>query len=580
MTKPTDELIGSLVLGRYRIVRPLAQGGMGAVYLARVEGAAGFSRPVVIKRVLPHLSETESSKAQFIREARILSNLQHPGIVGVIDFAEEHGALLMVLDYVHGYHLGQWLRYVRETRGQLPWELAVLVIMRVLAALHYAHSFTRSDGSRAEVVHRDVSPGNVLLDVDGNVRLLDFGIALMAEDKAGSYQTQDGTFKGKLPYVAPEIYSGEKATPKSDVYATGVLLYQLLSGQNPFAAKEMSETVRRVLTLVPSPLHTQRGDVPTALDGVIAKAMAKDPATRYQSADAFAADLRALLTRREDEIFAELSATIRRDFTGDMPSVLHLCTLEMLEASWRDAHSRLSDDFTPLKSSAPPAASETVVVNDGAPQPAAGFSGSSGSERAERRGVTGRQLALFMLGTALLAGGIATAVAILTRPGSPPKGHSFLVVEGANSRRNDARQSGSDSQASRPDPVPEPSPSDTRMEPSAAPSSPTRSTVGKPARAAPKGNDAATELSRAFGRKQGAVQRCFQAHIQNLEGTPQIAIHFAIDKAGHVTSATILPAQLGSTALGQCLVGVARSTEFGPQPEPRAFTIPIHARSE
>ncbi|HEU5074408.1 MAG TPA: protein kinase, partial [Polyangiaceae bacterium] len=131
MTKNRDELIGSLVLGRYRIVRPLAQGGMGAVYLARVEGAAGFSKPVVIKRVLPHLNDVKQSQAQFVREARILSNLQHPNIVGVIDFAEEQGALLMVLDYVHGYHIGQWLKYLGETGRRLPWEAAVLVISRV-----------------------------------------------------------------------------------------------------------------------------------------------------------------------------------------------------------------------------------------------------------------------------------------------------------------------------------------------------------------------------------------------------------------------------------------------------------------
>ncbi len=580
MTKNRSELIGSLVLGRYRVVRPLAQGGMGAVYLARVEGAAGFSKPVVIKRILPHLNDSKSSTAQFVREARILSNLQHPGIVGVIDFAEEQGALLMVLDYVHGYHLGQWLKYVCETRGQLPWEVAVLITMRVLEALHYAHTFTRSDGSRAEVVHRDVSPGNVLLDVDGNVRLLDFGIALMAEDRAGGYQTQDGTFKGKLPYVAPEIYASEKATPKSDVYATGVVLYQLLSGENPFAAKEMSETVRRVLTLKPSPLATLRNDVPPALDRAIAKAIAKDTTARYESAEAFASDLRALLTRREDEVFAELRAMVRADFTGDMPEVLHLNTLETLEAAWREGQPGPPESFRPLQSSLPPTVREKVVVNDGAHQLDGKLADLSSAQPSERRGVSGRQLALFMLGTALLAGGIATVVAMLARPPSPPKGHSFLVVEATDSRDSDGHQGHADSRTIGAEHRPEQSSSTAGIEARAAASNPAPQSVDKTTRPPSKGSDAALQLSRTFARKQGAIQGCFQTHTKKLEGAPQIAVHFDVDRTGRVTSATVLPASLASTALGLCLAGVARSTEFGPQPEARAFTIPIRARTE
>jgi eukaryotic-like serine/threonine-protein kinase len=126
MTEPRDELTGSLVLGRYRVVRAFAQGGMGAVYLARVEGSAGFAKPTVVKCVLPHLNQGQDGQEQFIREARILSNLRHPGIVGVVDFGEERGSLLMVLDYVHGYNLGQWVKYLSMRNRVLPWEEAAL----------------------------------------------------------------------------------------------------------------------------------------------------------------------------------------------------------------------------------------------------------------------------------------------------------------------------------------------------------------------------------------------------------------------------------------------------------------------
>lgn len=576
MIKIRDELIGSLVLGRYRIVRPLAQGGMGAVYLARVEGAAGFSKPVVIKRVLPHLNDVKHSKAQFVREARILSNLQHPGIVGVIDFAEEQGALLMVLDYVHGYHIGQWLKYVRETGRQLPWEAAVLVILRVLSALHYAHTFARSDGSKAEVVHRDVSPGNILLDLDGNVRLLDFGIALMAEDKA-NYQTQDGTFKGKLPYVAPEIYASEKATPKSDVYAAGVVLYQLLSGENPFAAKDMSATVRRVLTLEPPPIRELRTEVPPDLDRVIAKAIAKETRKRYQTAEAFAADLRALLPRREDEVVAELGAMIRADFTGDMPRLLHIHRLELLEAAWRDAQTGPDDSFTPLNSSVPPTVREKLIVAGVSPALGDDIVKPAAPPPPERRGVSGKQLVAAVIAAALLAGGIATAAVLLTRPAPAPTAQRFLVVE-ADGAKQQAAAAPATSEAEA-----EPRTTDTdsqRVLTVAAPSTPGAEPEARPSPKTPgPGAGDAAALSRAFARKQGAIQGCFQAHTQNLEGSPQLAIRFSVNAGGNVTAAAVQPAAIASTALGQCLQGVARSTEFGPQPEARSFTIPIHARA-
>src|SRR5512142_2569019 len=135
MTELHDRMIGQLLLGRYRIVQLLAQGGMGAVYLARVEGAAGFSKPVVIKRILPHLSDSVEDQERFISEAKILSTIHHPGIVDVIDFGKAGGAYLMVLEYVHGYHLGQWSKYVIRTRKVMPWAPSVQVIVSVLGAL-------------------------------------------------------------------------------------------------------------------------------------------------------------------------------------------------------------------------------------------------------------------------------------------------------------------------------------------------------------------------------------------------------------------------------------------------------------
>ena len=209
MSELDDRMIGQLVLGRYRIVRLLAQGGMGAVYLARVEGAAGFAKPVVVKRILPQLSDSIEDQERFIREAQILSNIRHPGIVNVIDFGKVEGAYLMVLEYVHGYHLGQWMKYVIRTREKMSWDVSVVVMLQVLAALHYAHTHQRSDGSRATIIHGDISPGNILLDVEGNVRLADFGIARIEAEQTTRKASTEGIFRGKLSYAAPELLASE-----------------------------------------------------------------------------------------------------------------------------------------------------------------------------------------------------------------------------------------------------------------------------------------------------------------------------------------------------------------------------------
>lgn len=574
-----DDWIGRRVLGRYRVIRPLARGGMGAVYLARIEGAAGFSKPAVIKRVLPHLSDAADSKAQFVREARILSNLQHPGIVGVIDFAEEKGAYLMVLDYVHGYHVGQWLKYLRSKRQNMPWEFAVLIMIRVLAALHYAHTFRRSDGSRAEIIHRDISPGNILLDLDGNVRLLDFGIARMEEEASNQYQTKDGTFKGKLPYVAPEIYGNEKAGPRTDVYSCGVVLYQLLTGENPFIAKSTSETVRRVLTLVPAPINATRDDVPPEIDPIIEKALAKEGNARYQTAEEFSNALRRLFVSGEAAVFAEMASAIRADFTADMPQKLDVFSLEELEASWREAQEGPEEQRVLLTSSAPPERTEVMdgreVALPADPQTPKETMALGETKPAPRPGLTGRQLLLGGAVAVLLAGVAAVLAVVLTRENSKPTQPHYLVVESPDNQPKETPPA----KSTAPEPVdaesPPAQPSDTTPAPSAtgAPEA-TSKASSKATRAS---GDSAAELTRTFARQQTRIQGCFSSNAQDVSGSPRISVRIGIDASGTVQTASVQPAALGGTALGQCIAGVARSTQFPAQAGPVVFTIPITA---
>jgi serine/threonine protein kinase len=590
MSETQQETVGSLVLGRYRILRLLAKGGMGAVYLARVEGAAGFAKPVVVKRMLSHLSDVRDKKAQFVREAQILSNLRHPGIVNVIDFGKHEDAHVMVLEYVHGYNLGQWLKYCMRSGRPMPWETGIYIMLQVLSALHYAHTHTRSDGSRAGIIHRDISPGNILIDVDGNVMLADFGIARMDAEQTAQERTSEGMFKGKLPFAAPELFANETATPSADVYACGVLLYQVLSGANPFNAQDVTAIVQRVMTLVPEPISTLRADVPPELDEILAKTLAKRPQDRYVSAAEYAAALRGILEHSEAEVAAEMALSVREDFTAGLPRVLELHTLEELEEDWRRAST--SPAGPPLMSIPPtinfgmlrmplPISEETTVRETPAREspdressardstdrasPARG-SAEREAARADKK-VRGRgsRLIFTAIGVACLTAGIAVALVFVLRRPPQTLEPRYVVVE-SHSDNNSAQP-----ETTQPPTSPVVGASATRA--------PAPSASITPPRVEPSHRDSSNNLSRTFAKRQGSIEGCFQQNAMSVSGAPELSIRFSIDAQGKVISAGVRPAAVAATALGQCLEAVARSTDFGLQEKPLVFSIPITAHA-
>jgi serine/threonine-protein kinase len=573
MSSKTQDLSGSVVLGRYRVVKPLARGGMGIVYLARTEGAAGFARPVVIKRIVPDLAGDEATAQAFVREARILANLQHPSIVNVIDFDEEDHAYVMVLEYVHGYNLGQWHRYVVDTRGQLPVDYALHVMNRVLDALHYAHTFIRADGTPMQIVHRDVSPGNVLIDTQGHVKLLDFGIARANE--GGEYKTRDGLFKGKLAYSAPEIYEGLAASPRSDVYSAGVVLYQLLAGENPFRGKDMAEIVRRVLAEKVPPISSRREDVSDEVAEALEQALAKDPEKRFPTAAAFAEALRQARTRKEEDLVREFVDDVWNDFNGDMPAKLGLEPLSERDAAWRAATGEAAGKSL---SSTPPPGDPTI--HEAGPTKTAAMpvglpSVSPPGSRSPARWAAG--------GAAVLLGAAGLAV-LATRGQAPAPGQSFVVVE----KRADEAPSAASEPATEPAAsgaaAPEPALSRPAASASAVPAGsaapgPLERPRGSPAPGAtPGGGPDPVALSRTFQRQRGKIESCFASHVKEVDGRPEVSIRFGVTEAGRVSSAELAPAALSGTPLGQCLLGVARATDFGAVGQPLTFTIPITAR--
>jgi serine/threonine-protein kinase len=240
----TDDAPGMLPvgshLGRYQIIRRLALGGMAELYLARQLGEAGYEKVVALKRVLPHLAEDPAFVKMFLNEARLAAGLNHSGIAQVMDFGSEAGEHFMALEYVHGRSVFQLLR---EAGRALPRAVALTIVHEVAGALHYAHERNGPDGMPLGLVHRDVSPSNVLVSYDGDVKLVDFGIA---KATAHSHATQTAAIKGKIAYMAPEQLRGEALDRRSDVFALCVVLYELVLGRRCFSAPGEFALINRV----------------------------------------------------------------------------------------------------------------------------------------------------------------------------------------------------------------------------------------------------------------------------------------------------------------------------------------------
>jgi serine/threonine protein kinase len=580
-------LSGHLVLGRYRVVQRLAKGGMGVVYLGRLEGAAGFSKPVVIKRIIQDSEDPTESRARFIREAQILSNLQHPGIVGVLDFGEEAEGHAMILEYVHGYDLGRWLKYLQLSSVRMHWEEAVFIILRVLDALSYAHGFRRSDGTAAQVLHRDISPGNVLIDLEGRVRLLDFGIARMAEHDV--YRTQTGVLKGKVPFLAPELFTSDPPSAASDIYACGVVLYQMLAGTHPFTGENDSKMMWRIITEGPKPLSHWRDDLPAGLEAPLFVSLNKDPGDRQPTAERFAAELRQILCRRETEIGVTLRERIRQDFTGEMPGMLRLEALAERERAWRNVKSSLPPEAPTLVVArvAPGASITDANVLQRPSQPTLTASAQPGTEaRTQTDALAGaskaslpppsRSRRLEWQQLSILAMGVGVVVALVLvgalhflgpRPAAPSAAR-FIVVESPDKAASAAAPAAAPELTQVSVAVPANTPAEGDAPPAAAPG---------PRRADAAGG--ALALTRHFARRENALQSCFERHASALTGHPQISVNFEVGASGKVQTATLEPSSLANTPLGQCLLEVARGTSFGAVGKPLRFKIPIRARS-
>jgi serine/threonine-protein kinase len=282
----TDPLINSLFDGRYRIVRKLGSGGMANVYLAEDQD---LGRRVAIKILNDRHANDEQFVERFRREAKNAAGISHANIVQIYDRGEAEGTYYIAMEYLDGRSLKELIL----ARGPAPVRVAVDYARQILAALRFAH--------RNGIVHRDIKPHNVLVDADGHVKVTDFGIA-----RAGvSQMTEEGSIIGTAQYLSPEQARGTQVDQRSDLYSLGIVLYELLTGTVPFSGETPVEIAMKHLSATPEPVSAKRPDVHDSIDLVVLRALAKDPAQRYQSADEMDADLervaRGLMVSRETE---------------------------------------------------------------------------------------------------------------------------------------------------------------------------------------------------------------------------------------------------------------------------------------
>ena len=299
--------------GRFEVLGRLAWGGMAEILLARQRAAGGASRLVVIKKILKQVAENEAFVEMFLHEARIALGFNHPNICAVHEFGQQDDTYFIAMEWVNGVSLKQIFDRARERSERIPIEVAVRIIAEAASALHYAHRAKAEDGSPLNLVHRDVTPDNIMVSFDGAVKLLDFGIAKAATQTT---KTQAGELKGKFPYMAPEQYTGLEVDGRADLFSLGVSLFEVLTGQTLYHRATDYETVTAIVVdpRVPS-LHDVDPGLPEPLDAIVRRSLAKEPDGRLDSAGQMVQLLERFLVERGEVVrAAQLVQYVRRLF--------------------------------------------------------------------------------------------------------------------------------------------------------------------------------------------------------------------------------------------------------------------------
>ncbi len=307
----------SSTFGKYTLLRKLAVGGMAEVFLARADGPLGFQKRVVLKRILPHFADDQRFVDMFLGEARLAAQLSHPNLVQIFDFGQVDGQYFLAMEHIDGPNLRALNLRARQIDGPLPVALAARIVALAAEGLHSAHELRDEQGQLVNLVHRDISPDNILVSRNGAVKVVDFGIAKAANQP---HLTRSGMIKGKMAYMPPEQLSRGPLDRRSDLFALGIVLYELVTGAMPFDATSEVSIIQAILGQQPLDRVTlHRPDVPPALDDIIARCLEKSAERRYPDGRALQLDLERFIQSTGHSVgTAEISAAVTRLFPAEL----------------------------------------------------------------------------------------------------------------------------------------------------------------------------------------------------------------------------------------------------------------------
>jgi len=349
---------GVKAYGQYRLLEKIAVGGMAEVFKAKRSGVAGFEKVFAVKRILPHLSDNKEFVDMFVNEANMVAGLTHPNIVQISDLGQIDKSYYIAMEYVAGRDLRSILRQSKERGLRIPLDLTALIVSKVCLALEYAHRKKDERGRQMKIVHRDISPQNILISFDGEVKLTDFGIA-KAATKATI--TDQGALRGKLLYMSPEQAWGKPLDRRSDIFSLGIVSYEMITEQKPFlSSSEMSilEMVRACRVAPPTSLNPR---VPERLEKVVLKALERDPEERFQWAADMNRDLERILHERQPPTATELARYMEILFDKEQVVPVDETGEHRLEPPGEGLEVDL--DSKPTDSPAPPVAREPLSID-------------------------------------------------------------------------------------------------------------------------------------------------------------------------------------------------------------------------
>lgn len=519
--------------GKYFLVRKLAEGGMAEIFLAKQVGVEGFEKNVVIKRMLPHLSQAPDFVAMFLDEARLAATLAHPNIVQISDLGLADGCYFICMEYLAGEDFATVVRVARRRNEQVPLQIVLRVIAQAAAGLHYAHEATDQKGEPLHLVHRDVSPSNIFITYSGQVKMLDFGIA-KAESRVTT--TGAGVVKGKYQYMSPEQARGDPVDRRADVFSLGVSLYEALTGVRPFARDTDLAVLKAVLDGEYQPIRVLRPDLPVEVEQIVLRAMAQEPEHRYASALEMATEIERYLGATTSASGGQALTTFMTAFFGQerVQSKTRIESLDELARRGVDVPGHPN----PLSRKTDPSL-KAVEIDIAEQTKAIGLPSEIRREQRRRTGfITAAAIAALVVGI----GGTLAVVKLLQPAQTTPVDAGTLAVVDAGAAPLVIAP-----------PVIDAGPAEVAEARDAG------EVKKEPGKVKPVVLTTVM-VQKAIGQNKARFERCFKEHKADLPGqTGTVMVQFTIAGSGKVSQATT---DRPGTGVSKCLEGVVKAISF------------------